>query len=303
MTLDYAHADWAISKAAAALGHTQDAAVLLNRSQGWRNVFDAESGFMKPKQQSGSFEKEFDQWAWGGAYVEGGPWQYRFGVPWDPAGLADAYGGKEKLLAALDSVFTTPPTFHVGSYGQEIHEMTEMALESTRGFKFGQYEHNNQPVHHELYMFGAGAGCPGRTQYWVRETLTRLYTRDTFCGDEDNGEMASWYVLSALGLYGLAPGSTEFVLGSPLFGHVQVQLPGATAGGGSSQGLLGSASSVAGGPVLDIVALNNSKTNMYVQSVTWNGNPVAGNSVEYSELRQGGRLEFTMGPSPPEGKC
>merc|ERR1711871_880291 len=304
ITLDYSHADFAVAQAALAMGHTDDAKVLLNRSAaGWRHVFDPSDSFMKPKTKAGVFEAGFDQWAWGDAYTEGGPWQYRFGVPWDAAGLADAYGGPEKFVAALDSIFTTPPLCHHGGYGSEIHEMTEMALESTPGFKFGQYEHNNQPVHHELYMYAAAAatppaaagsvgsgikvvpqqrevakGCPSRTAYWVRQTMTRLYTPDSFCGDEDNGEFGLWYVLSALGLYSVAPGTQSYLLGGPLFAHAQVNLPG--------------------GSPLEVIATGNSKTNMYVQSATFNGEPVEGLTLQYEQLIHGGKLEFIMGPEP-----
>ena len=106
---------------------------------------------------------------------------------------------------------STPPIFHVGVYGTEIHEMSEMAA-----VPFGQYAHSNQPVHHLLYLF-PHAGRPDLAQLWVRKVMQNLYTPDTFAGDEDTGSMAAWFVLSALGFYPVCPGKPEYTLGSPLF--------------------------------------------------------------------------------------
>jgi putative alpha-1,2-mannosidase len=103
-------------------------------------------------------------------------------------------------------------------YPYQIHEQAEMAI-----LNMGQYEHNNQPVHHELYMF-ALAGEPNSTQYWVRQTMKRAYSPSSYSGDEDNGEMGAWFVFSALGFYPIAPGKSEYVLGSPLFKKMKVCL-------------------------------------------------------------------------------
>jgi putative alpha-1,2-mannosidase len=115
------------------------------------------------------------------------------------------------------------PVFHVGTYGDEIHEMSEMAA-----VEFGQYAHSNQPVHAFLYMF-AMAGRRDRTQYWAHRVLNELYTPDNFAGDEDTGSMSAWYILSSLGIYSLCPGKPEWVLGAPLFEEAEIRRPdGAT---------------------------------------------------------------------------
>jgi hypothetical protein len=164
---------------------------------------------MRGRNANGSWRDPWDEFEWGGPFVEGGSWQHTWGVPHDPAGLIEAMGGPEPFVARLERMLTGSPHFRVGSYGFEIHEMTEMAC-----VPFGQYAHSNQPVHHALYLF-ACAGRPDLTQYWVRRVLTELYSPDRFAGDEDNGDMSAWYLFSALGLYPLCPGHPSYILGSP----------------------------------------------------------------------------------------
>ena len=180
------------------------------RSQNWRNLFDAKTGFLRGKLASGAWLEPFDPRTWGNPYVEGSAWQYRFAVPHDPAGLMEAMGGKAAFLPALDEMLAQAPVFNVGSYGREIHEMSEMAA-----VDFGQYAHSNQPSHHVLYMYTA-AGRRDRTQHWVHRVLNELYSPDNFCGDEDTGSMSAWYILSALGIFSLCPGKPEWTLGAPL---------------------------------------------------------------------------------------
>lgn len=283
-TLNYILSDFATAQAATVLGQTADAAVLTARAANYSKLFEPTTGFFRSRDLTGQFTQGFDEFAWGGDYTEAGPWQYRFYVPHDPMGLAQLYKTQAGLdmCSMLEQAQTLPSIFHIGAYGSEIHEMTEMAL-----LCWGQYEHDNQPVHHMLYMYiasdpdGPTGACAQRGQYWLRQAMTRLYNPGPamFCGDEDNGEVASWYILSALGLYALAPGTPNYVLGSPLFSHVQITLDNTSR-------------------TLDIVATNNSATNVYVQSVTWNGQPVQGVSVNYADLMQGGVLNFTMTDTP-----
>jgi putative alpha-1,2-mannosidase len=174
-------------------------------------VFDAGTGFLRPRLADGSWLDPFDPHAWGRAYVEGSAWQYRFAVPHDPHGLADAFGGQEKLLAAWDRLFHEPPTFRSGGYKGEIHEMTEMVAQ-----EFGQYAHSNQPVHGYAWL-PARLGDPDRTDRAVRRILDELYTPDRFTGDEDNGEQGAWYVLASLGRYAACPGDGQWTRTRPLF--------------------------------------------------------------------------------------
>jgi len=216
-TLDSAYGDFCIAQVARAAGKPDEAAAFEQRSRNWRNIYDPATRFLRGKMTDGSWQTPFDPHTWGGAYVEGGAWQYRFAVPWDPQGLMEAMGGKTAFVAALEDMLTQAPVFHVGTYGDEIHEMSEMAA-----VDFGQYAHSNQPVHAFLYMF-AVAGRRDRTQYWAHRVLNELYTPDNFPGDEDTGSMSAWYILSSLGIYSLCPGKPEWVLGAPLFEEAEIR--------------------------------------------------------------------------------
>ena len=218
-TVDQAYGDFCIAQVAKAVGKTDDAAMFMKRSESWKHLFDTKTGFIRGKKVDGSFIEPFDPITWGDPYVEGAAWQHRFDAPHDEEGLFAMLGGKEKAVAALEQMITMDPAFNVGSYHQEIHEMSEMAA-----VHFGQYAHSNQPVHHILYLFTL-AGRPDRTRYWTRRVMDELYTPDTFAGDEDTGSMAAWYVLSALGFYPLCPGKAEYTLGGALFPRATVHLP------------------------------------------------------------------------------
>lgn len=272
-TQEYAYTDWAVAQLARALGKDSDAAQLEPRGQHYRNTFDAEVGFMRGRRADGSW-LAFDPLAWDtDAYVEGGAWQYSWQVPHDIPGLIEVMGGAEAFVAKLDTMLDLPPQFGVGGYGFEIHEMTEMAVAD-----FGQYAHSNQPVHHVLYLYSY-AGRPDRTQALVRRVLDELYSAeaDGLPGDEDNGEMSAWYILSALGLYPVCPGKPTFTLGSPLFARATITLEN--------------------GAMLTIDAPGNSPTSGLVQDVLWQGQLIAAAEIAHSLLAGGGTLTFQMQPN------
>lgn len=265
-TLDSAYGDFCIAQVARAAGLPDEAAMFEKRSRNWRNVFDPSTRFLRGKMADGSWQSPFDEHTWGGAYVEGGPWQYRFFVPHDPEGLMDAMGGRTAFIAALEEMLAQPPKFHVGSYGREIHEMSEMA-----DVDFGQYAHSNQPVHQFLYMFSL-AGRRDRTQYWAHRILNELYTPDNFCGDEDTGSMSAWYVLSSLGIYSLCPGKPEWVLGAPLFDEATITFPD--------------------GREIRIEA-QSSKPGAFLNRVTLNGQVHGENTIPHSAFLKGARVVFS----------
>ncbi|WP_158944695.1 GH92 family glycosyl hydrolase [Granulicella sp. S190] len=267
-TADAAYGDFCIAQVAKALGKQEDYAFFMKRSENWRNLFDSKTGFLRGKNEDGSWLEPFDKIRWGSPYVEGSAWQHRWDVPHNLPGLFEAMGGKDKAVAALDKMLALPPAFHVGAYGQEIHEMSEMAA-----VKFGQYAHSNQPVHHVLYIFAA-AGRPDRTQYWVRRVMQELYTKDTFAGDEDTGSMAAWFVLSSLGFYPSCPGRADYTFGSPLFDKATIHLDG--------------------GKTLLIEARQNSQTNVFVKGVKYNGEAVTETTMDHARLVSGGKLVFDM---------
>ena len=269
-SLDYAYDDWCLAQIAT--GEVREK--LLARAGSYKNLFDPEVGFMRGKDAEGKWLEPWDEFQWGSPYVEGGPWQSVWAVPHDAAGLIRLLGGEEAFVAKLDAMLATPPHFTTGVYGMEIHEMTEMAQAD-----FGQYAHSNQPVHHALYLYNA-AGRPWRTQKEVRRVLDVLYTPDDLPGDEDNGEMCAWYVLSALGLFPLTPGSGQWTLGSPLFKKATVHLPN--------------------GRDLVIEAPENSPENVYVRSVVLNGEVLDRLFLTHEEVAAGGTLRFEMSAEPNE---
>ncbi len=269
-TLDFAYNDFSIAQVAKGLGRREDYEQLIARAKSYANVFDPDVGFMRGRNADGSWVQPFNEFAWGGPYVEGGVWQCGWAVQHDPAGLIALMGGKERFLAKLDALFATPPYFEVGTYNREIHEMTEMAA-----VDFGQYAHSNQPSHHLLYLFAA-AGAPWKTEYWVRKVLDGLYGPgpDGFCGDEDNGEMSAWYIFSALGFYPLCPGHPSYVLGSPLFKRATLHL--------------------ANGKEFVISAPGNGRSHVFVRQVRLNGKPYTKSYLLHETIVQGGTLAFTM---------
>jgi predicted alpha-1,2-mannosidase len=206
-TLDNAHCDWCLGRIAQKLGRHDDARSLLARGQNYRHVWDPGTQFFRPRLRDGQWVEPFGEFQWGYGYVEGGPWQYRFQVPHDPQGLAELMGGTDALLAKLEAMLSAPPRFNVGRYGREVHEMTSLSMAvDASGRSFGQYAHSNQPVHAFL-LLPAVLGRPEWTARQVERVMRGLYSPDTFPGDEDNGEMAAWYVLGALGRVSPCPGS------------------------------------------------------------------------------------------------
>jgi predicted alpha-1,2-mannosidase len=215
-SLDYAYDDWCIAQVGRFLG--KDVSAIESRTGNYRHLWDASSGFMRARNADGSWQTPFSEFRWGNPYVEGGAWQSLWAVPHDVPGLIELLGGKDAFLQKLDAMMSMPPRFEIGDYGAEIHEMTEMAMAD-----FGQYAHSNQPVHHVLYLYTA-AGRPDLTAHYVHRVLNELYSPTSLPGDEDNGEMCAWYVLSAMGLFPSCPGDGHWTTVTPLFPSVSVRL-------------------------------------------------------------------------------
>lgn len=168
----YLQSDYAMAQAATKLGKTNDAADLLARSQKYGIIFDGHSsGMMRSIDiKTSEFSEPFDQFAWGGDYTEAGPWQYRFHVPYDAKGLSETYASYSlNMCDELKKAQTGASVFHIGGYSSNIHEQTEFVENC-----WGQYSHNNQPVHHMLYMFGASDAegytgtCAAYGQHYLR---------------------------------------------------------------------------------------------------------------------------------------
>mmetsp|Transcript_44527 Transcript_44527/g.82863 ORF Transcript_44527/g.82863 Transcript_44527/m.82863 type:complete len:754 (-) Transcript_44527:79-2340(-) len=281
-TLDYYVSDAAISRAAEILGKQDDAQTLYKRSKQYGVIFNKNSGFFEPKDMSGSFIQGYNPRSWGSGFTEAGAWQYRFFLPHDVDGLQKLHDGR--LCDAIQDMLShTEGKIFEGGYNEEYHEIAE-------GNKihadFGLYAHNNQPVHQVLYV-AKKAGCNTVADSSLRKVMSLLYTKSGWSGDEDNGEMASWYVLSALGIFALEGAKDEIILGSPALSSATVQLPK--------------------GRLLTITAVNQDEGNVFVHSVTWtpeDGSPrkIRDNVMKYTELMRGGTLKFVMSAHPKHEK-
>ena len=276
--------DYGISQLAAALtekgvDYSDEMEYYRNRAQNYVNLYNADLGWFMGKNDSGAFREtnaaNYNPQNWWGDYTETNGYNMAFSVPQDGQGLANLYGSREKLAEKLDGLFNTQcEDLRIAT--DTIHEEME-----AREVKMGLYGHSNQPSHHIPYMYNY-AGQPWKTQEKVREVLDRLYIGSEigqgYCGDEDNGEMSAWYVLSALGIYPVSMGNPEFAIGSPLFTKATIHLEN--------------------GKDMVISAPKNSRENIYVQSVKLNGQAYDKNYILHSDLTAGGTLEFEMGAEP-----
>lgn len=275
-TLEYAYDDFAIYQLAKALNKPQSEIDLYKkRSLNYKNLFDPKYNLMHPKNKDGKFMEPFDPFQWFNGFTEGNSWHYSWSVFHDVQGLVDLMGGKEVFVSQLDKVFSLPPVFATKDFKEGvIHEMREMQIAN-----MGQYAHGNQPIQHMIYLYNY-AGEPWKAQYWVRETMNRMYhaTPDGYCGDEDNGQTSAWYVFSSLGFYPVTPASDQYVIGAPLFKKATIQLEN--------------------GKIITINAGSNSNENRYIKGMKLNGKAYSKNWLSHSELMKGGTLDFDMSARP-----
>ena len=274
-TLEYAYDDWCIYQLAKALKRPKkEIERFAKRAMNYQNLFDPESKLMRGKNADGSFQSPFSPLKWGDAFTEGNSWHYSWSVFHDPQGLIDLMGGDEMFVQMMDSVFAVPPLFDDSYYGFPIHEIREMTV-----MNMGNYAHGNQPVQHMIYLYNY-AKQPWKAQYWLRQVMNRMYspTPDGYCGDEDNGQTSAWYVFSALGFYPVCPGTDQYVLGTPLFKKATLHFEN--------------------GNTLLIQAPKNSDQNLYIESMTVNGQNYTRNYVTHSMLQQGGRIDISMDDEP-----
>ena len=272
-TLEYAFDDFSIYQLAKALKRPQkEIDLFARRSQHFKYLFDPETKLMRGRNRDGSFQSPFNPLKWGDAFTEGNSWHYSWSVFHDINQLKNLMGGNSMFVEMLDSVFKMPPLFDDSYYGGTIHEIREMQI-----MNMGQYAHGNQPIQHFIYLYNYAAQ-PWKTQYWIRESLNKLYkpTPDGYCGDEDNGQTSAWYVFSAMGFYPVCPGTDQYVLGAPLFKKLTISLEN--------------------GKQLLISAPANSERNLYVQGVQLNEKASIKNWVNHFDLQKGGTLKFLMGP-------
>ncbi len=263
-TLEYAYDDWCIAQVAKKLGKTDDYNLFIQRAQSYKNLFDKETGFMRPR--NGEFMSPFDPYKVDHNYTEANAWQYSLYVPQDINGHMKLLGGKGKLAEFLDSLFTTS-TKLTGHKQPDISGM------------IGQYVHGNEPSHQIAYEYNY-AGQPWKTQAMTRRIMNEMYhdKPDGLSGNEDCGQMSAWYVMSALGFYPVCPGSDHYAIGSPLFDKAIILLEN--------------------GKTFTIQTSGNSKNNFYINSAKLNGAVYPKSYLEYTDIANGGSLDINMSPEP-----
>ncbi|QHI34773.1 hypothetical protein IMCC3317_01170 [Kordia antarctica] len=266
-TLEYAYDDWTIAEMAKALGKTEDYAEFTKRAQYYKNVFDPETQFMRGRFRNTWFAP-FDPYEVNFNYTEANSWQYSFYVPQDVSGFIKLLGGKDKLEAQLDKLFTA----NKETSGRNQADITGL---------IGQYAHGNEPSHHMAYLYNF-INKPSKTQEYVHQILTTLYKNepDGVSGNEDCGQMSAWYVLSSLGFYSVTPGTNEYIIGTPLFDKATINLEN--------------------GKTFTITASNISKENKYIKSATLNGKNFPNTFINHQDIMNGGNLVFEMTNVPTD---
>jgi predicted alpha-1,2-mannosidase len=268
-TLEYAFDDWTIARMAEAMGRQDIATQFRKRAANWRHAFDPATGFMRARKRDGSFREPFDATAsgYGSDYTEGNAWQYSWYVPQDVAGLAQAHGGTDKLLAKLDAVFDA-----------KVDPKTFAHMEDITGL-IGWYAHGNEPSHHVAYLYAA-AGEPWRTQQRLGPIMASQYSPrpDGLSGNDDLGQMSAWFVFTALGFYPIAPGSNEYIIGRPFQPRATLNLPN--------------------GKRFTVIADGLDDAHPYIASATLDGKPLDRAFLRHEEIVAGGELHFTMQAEP-----
>lgn len=239
----------------------------LKRAQSYKNLFEFETGFMRPR-QNGGWVSPFAPNEVTFNFTEGNSWVYTFFAPQDVSGLMKLQGGREKFAAKLDALFSTEDKL-AGRFQPDITGL------------IGQYAHGNEPSHHIAYLYNY-AGQPWKTQKLVRKILDEFYKPepDGLIGNEDCGQMSAWFIMSALGFYQVNPGQPVYALGTPLFPSAKIRLEN--------------------GKVFTINALNVSPKNFYVRKVQVNGKDSRQSFINHSDIADGGVLTFTMGDAAAE---
>jgi predicted alpha-1,2-mannosidase len=271
VSLDYCYDDWAVSRVLRAAGDTETSIALEKRSQGYRNLYDKQTGFMRPRLKTGEWALPFapnemghsKQWR---DYAESNPWQATFAVQHDPAGLAELMGGRSALKSKLDGIFNASS------------ELPPDAPPDIAGL-VGQYAHGNEPSHHIAYLY-LYTDTPYETQPRIHSLLESMYDNkpDGLAGNEDCGQMSAWYVMSAMGFYMTDPTSGAYVFGSPVFDRITI----ATTQGRKF--------------VINVTRSNADE--VYIQSIDRSGHDYGKLWFTHDDLTSGTSFHIKMGSAP-----
>ena len=267
--MEYAIADGAVANAAEYMGKTEDAEYFRARSHSYRNYLDELTLLARGRFADGSWRTPFNPIESNhreNDYCEGNAWQYTWLAPQDFEGLRDFYGSNLKMIDRLDTLFSTSSILEGENVSPDISGL------------IGQYVHGNEPSHHIIYFYTM-AGAPWKAAEKVREVLKTMYSTkpDGLSGNEDEGQMSAWYILSALGFYQVEPASTRFWFGSPIFDSATIRT---------------------GKNKFIIKTIDNSPENIYISSVILNGKPYKKAYIDYNDIKKGGKLVFTMNNKP-----
>jgi predicted alpha-1,2-mannosidase len=277
-TMEYSFSAYAVAQFAKSLNKTDDYTKLMELSDGWKKLYDPSTKYIHPRGEDGKFIEPFNpNEPWKG-FQEGNASQYTFYVPHNPVALIDTIG-RERFNSRLDSIFilSEPDVF---SGGKTINAFAGVAA---------IYNHGNQPNLHISWMFNF-SGKPYLTQKWVRAICNEFYGTEEIHGygygqDEDQGQLGAWYVLAGMGLFdvkGLTDTNPEMQIGSPLFDQITIQLN----------------PKYYKGKKFTVQTLNNSKSNIYIQSATLNGKVQNTPFLMFSDIVNGGKLKLNMSDSP-----
>ncbi|MBD9295175.1 MAG: glycoside hydrolase family 92 protein, partial [Bacteroidales bacterium] len=279
-TLEYSFSAYATAQLAKQLGHEEDYRQLMELSNGWAKVFDDDLKLVRSRVQGGEWIDNFDPYeSWRG-FQEGNAMQYTFFVPQNPDSLI-ARMGKDKFNERLDTIFTQARKTIFGG-GKVAFAFSGLS---------SPYNHGNQPSLHIPWLFNF-SGKPYLTQKWTRLICDEFYGTDGEHGygygqDEDQGQLGSWYVLAAMGLFDVQGGACSeptYQLGSPEFDEITVHLSKFNTNGGTFR----------------IRAKGNSADAMYVQNATFNGKPLDRCWLYRDEVFNGGELVLQMGTEPSD---
>jgi predicted alpha-1,2-mannosidase len=269
-TLEFAYNDWCISQIAKKLENDSIDKIFTERSKYYNNVYDSSIGYMRPKLSNGSFRKDFDpKDTHGQGFIEGNAWNYGLYVPHDINKMIEMMGGKDMFTSKLDSLFN----MEIEDKYIEKHE------DITRDGMIGNYVHGNEPAHHIPYLYN-WSGHPEKTQERVRMIMKTMYAPyvDGLCGNDDAGQMSAWYIFSSLGFYPVTPGSKIYAIGSPLVKEAFIKLDNNKS--------------------LNIKTINQSDENVFVKSVSVNGNKINDNFLTHKDIIRGKEIVFEMSSKP-----
>ncbi|RZJ76205.1 MAG: glycoside hydrolase family 92 protein [Flavobacterium sp.] len=275
VTLGTVYDEWCLGNIAQQLGKTEEARHFLDKSLTYRTVFNPETKFFHPKDASGKFIEPLDYRFSGGlgareTYDENNGWLYRWDVLHNVDDLVKMIGGKGIFVEELEKMYNTP-------LGKSRFDFYSQLPDHTGNV--GQFSMGNEPAMHIPYLYNY-AGQPWRTQKRVRSLLSQWFRNDLMGipGDEDGGGLTSFVVFSQIGFYPITPGLPMYVIGSPTFENVKID--------------------IGNGKKFEVACRNYAPENKYIQSAKLNGKVWNKSWFTHEELMKGGSLEFIMGKRP-----